>query len=139
MVDGSRDRREVIPWRRATLTWMLIVFVETLHGIAREIFIAPVLGDLRSRQWGVLAGCVLILAIALLTTRWMGAGTRRAQLAVGGFWVLLTLAFELALGRALGEGWDRILADYNPARGGFMMPGMLFLFLTPMLAARLRP
>jgi hypothetical protein len=69
----------------------------------------------------------------------MGAGTRRAQVAVGAFWVLLMLVFEFALGRALGEGWDRILADYNPVRGGFMMLGMLFLFLSPMLAARLRP
>jgi hypothetical protein len=138
MVAGPRERGEVIPWWRATLTWMLIVFVETLHGIAREIFIAPMLGDLRSRQLGVIAGCALVFVIALLTTRWMGARTRRAQLAVGGFWVLLTLAFEFVLGRALGAGWERILADYNPARGGFMILGMVFLFLTPMLAARLR-
>jgi hypothetical protein len=118
---------------------MLIIFVETLHGIAREIFIAPVLGDLKSRQSGVAVGCLLIFAIAWLTTRWMGARTRRAQLMVGGYWVLLTLAFEILLGRAMGLGWDRILADYDPARGGFMILGMIFLFLAPALAARLRP
>jgi hypothetical protein len=117
---------------------MLIILVETLHGMAREIFIAPALGDLRARQVGVLSGCVLIFSIAWLTARWMGARSRRAQLLVGGYWVALTLAFEFALGRALGASWERILEDYNPARGGFMMPGMAFLFLAPMLAARLR-
>ena len=126
------------PGWRASLTWMLIILVETLHGLAREIFIAPALGDLRARQVGVLSGCVLIVSIAWLTARWMGARSRRAQLLVGGYWVALTLAFEFALGRALGASWERILEDYNPARGGFMMPGMAFLFRAPMLAARLR-
>lgn len=139
MVAGPRDREAVsFPGWRASLTWMLIILVETLHGMAREIFIAPALGDLRARQVGVLSGCVLIFSIAWLTARWMGARSRRAQLLVGGYWVALTLAFEFALGRALGASWERILEDYNPARGGFMMLGMAFLFLAPMLAARLR-
>jgi hypothetical protein len=102
------------------------------------VFIAPLLGDLRARQLGVLAGSVLIFFIAWLTTRWMGARSRRRQLQVGAFWVSMTLAFEFALGRALGASWSRILEDYNPARGGFMILGMAFLFLAPMLAARWR-
>jgi hypothetical protein len=117
---------------------MLIILAETLHGLAREIFIAPVLGDLRARQVGVFIGCVLILLIAWPTARWVGARTTRTQLWVGAYWVALTLAFEFALGRALGASWERIFEDYNPARGGFMMLGMVFLFLSPMLAARLR-
>lgn len=117
---------------------MLIILAETLHGLLREIFFAPLLGDLRARQLGVLTGCVLIFAVAWLTARWMGARSRRAQLEVGAFWVLLTLSFEFALGRAMGLGWDRILADYNPARGGYLMLGMFFMFIAPALAARLR-
>ena len=60
-----------------SLAWMLIMLAETVHGMVRELFIAPVLGDLRARQLGVLVGCVLIFAIAWLTARWMGARTRR--------------------------------------------------------------
>lgn len=117
---------------------MVIILAETLHGMAREIFIAPLLGDLRARQLGVLVGCVLIFAIAWLTARWMGARSQRTQLRVGAFWVFMTLVFEFALGRAIGASWERILEDYNPARGGFMILGMAFLFLAPMLAARWR-
>lgn len=139
MVDGTqRGEVAAFPWWRASLTWMLIILAETLHGMAREIFIAPVLGDLRARQLGVAVGCVLILVIAWLTARWIGARSRRAQFAVGALWVALTLIFEFALGRALGASWDRILEDYNPARGGFMILGMAFLFLAPMLAATWR-
>jgi len=139
MVDGSQ-RGEVgaFPWWRASLTWMLIILAETVHGMVREIFIAPVLGDLRARQLGVWVGCVLIFIIAWLTARWVGARSRRTQFAVGGLWVVLTLIFELALGRALGASWERILDDYNPARGGFMILGMTFMFLAPMLAAKWR-
>ncbi len=120
------------------LIWMLIILAETLHGLLREIFIAPELGDLRARQLGVLTGCGLIFLIAWTTARWMGARTRDVQLNVGALWILLTVIFEFALGRAVGLGWDRILADYNPARGGFMILGMVFMFFAPLLAARLR-
>jgi hypothetical protein len=139
MVDGpGRGEIDAFPWWRASLTWMLIMLAETLHGMAREIFIAPLLGDWRARQLGVPVGCVLIFAIAWLTASWVGASSPRAQLRVGAYWVAMTLAFEFALGRATGASWSRILEDYNPARGGFMILGMAFLFLAPMLAARWR-
>lgn len=125
-------------WRRALLAWMLIILAETLHGVAREIFLAPVVGDLRARQWGVPAGCVIILLIACLTTRWIGAVTRAAQWLVGLCWVVLTVLFEMILGRALGFDWDRIFSDYNPARGGYMMFGLAFMLIAPLLAATLR-
>jgi hypothetical protein len=34
--------------------------------------------------------------------------------------------------------WERILSDYNPARGGFMVLGLAFMFFAPRLAAKLR-
>jgi len=125
-------------WRRSTFAWMLIIVLESLHGAVREIFIAPVLGDLRARQLGVLVGSVIVFAVAWLTARWLAATTRRLQLTAGLLWVVLTLTFEVALGRAIGLSWDRILQDYNPARGGFMLLGIAFMAFAPMLAARLR-
>jgi hypothetical protein len=127
-----------MPWFRAALVWMLIMLAETGHGMVREVFIAPVIGGLRARQWGVLTGCIIIFIIAWLTTRWMNATSRRQQFTVGAFWVLLTLIFEFALGRATGASWSRILSDYNPVHGGFMLLGLAFMFITPWLTRRLR-
>ena len=139
MDPGPRSVEERLKaWRRAVLAWMLIILVETVHGVVRELFIAPALGDLRARQLGVLVGCVLIFAVALLTVRWIGARGRGAWLGIGALWVVLTLTFEFTVGRALGYGWQRILSDYNPARGGFMLLGMGFLCVAPLLTAKLR-
>jgi hypothetical protein len=128
----------VFPWWRVTLTWMLIILAESVHGAVREICIAPSIGDLRARQVGVLVGSGIIFALALATARWRGLEPRRALLFTGAYWVALTLVFEFALGRAIGASWDRILSDYNPARGGFMVLGMVFMLLSPLLAAKLR-
>ena len=117
---------------------MLIILAESVHGAAREIFIAPSIGDLRARQWGVLVGSGIVFALSLATARWRGLEPRRALLLTGAHWVMLTLAFEFALGRAIGASWDRILSDYNPARGGFLAFGMVFMLLSPLLAAKLR-
>ena len=127
-----------MPWHRATLVWMLIILAETFNGAVREVFIAPVLGDLRARQLGIPIACVLIFLITWTTLRWLGATTRRAQIGVGLWWAAMTLCFELALGRVLGLSWSRILADYDPTRGGFMVLGLAFMVFAPLLAAKLR-
>ena len=127
-----------MPWFRAAMVWMLIMLAETGSGMVREVFIAPVIGGLRARQLGMLAGCVLIFVIAWLTTRWMNARSLRDQMAVGAFWVVLTLVFEFALGRAMGASWSRLFSDYNPAQGGLMLFGLAFMFITPWLTKRLR-
>lgn len=125
-----------IPWTRATLVWMVIMLAETAHGIVREVFIAPAIGGLRARQWGVLAGSLLVLLITRVLFRWMRANHSRVPLIIGGLWVLLTVTFEIALGRVMGLGWPRILSDYNPAQGGFMVLGLAVMFMAPWLVAR---
>lgn len=139
---GSRDvaARAVsaTPWLRATWVWMLMIVVETLNGFMREIFLAPVIGALRARQTGVLLGSVMVLLIAWACSRRLGARTTRSQLIVGGYWVGLTVVFEISLGRAMDLSWTRILSDYNPAEGGWMILGLAVMFVAPMLAARVR-
>lgn len=57
---------------------------------------------------------------------------------MGGLWIVLTLAFEVGLGRLAGYGWDRIFADYDLARGGLMPLGLLAMGLIPWLVQRLQ-
>src|SRR4051794_8098902 len=99
---GSRSGEVVaFSWWRATITWMVIMLAETVHGMAREIFIAPSIGDLHARQLGVLVGSGIIFAIALATARWRGLEPRRTLWLTGAGWVGVTLVFEFALGRAI--------------------------------------
>jgi hypothetical protein len=137
---GSRSDQVAapFPFGRVVAVWMVIMLAETVHGAMREIFIAPALGDLRARQLGVLIGSLIILAIAWTTARWMRAPTPPLQLKAGATWVALTLMFEISLGLALGLSAERIFSDYNPARGGFMALGLVFMFFAPRLAAKMR-
>ena len=76
----------------------------------------PYVGDFRSSQIGVFTGSLIILAIALLFVRWIGA-TRPAQLlGVGILWGCLTLNFEILFGRfVVGATWERRASDFNGA------------------------
>ena len=57
----------------------------------------------------------------------VGAPTGAAVWTCGLFWLALTLAFEIGLGRTTGMSWDRIASDFDPRRGGLLAFGMLVI------------
>ncbi len=124
---------------RIFMAWLIIIFAEMVHGILRGLFLVPVLGDFASRQVGVFTGSLIILAIAYMTVRWIGAGSVRQLFAAGLIWMTLTLAFEIIFGRfVMHFGWERILSDFNILHGGLLALGMIFMAFSPFLAAKLR-
>ena len=123
---------------RGTAVWFLIALAETVHGILRTLFLQPVVGDQASRQIGVFTGSLMILLIAYAAIGWIGARGTRPLLTLGLMWVLLMILFEVGVGRALGLSWARIISDYIPWKGGFMLLGMLVLAFSPLIATRLR-
>lgn len=81
----------------------------------------------------------LIFAVAYFFIRWITARTTLQLLGVRLLWVVLTVLFEIGLGRfVLGLPWERITEDYDVTRGGFMGVGLLFMAAAPWLAAWLR-
>lgn len=124
---------------RAITIWLVLIVTEVLHGIARGLLLVPYVGEFRSNQIGVFTGSVIILVIALLFVRWIGA-TRPTQLLMVGFvWLGLTVTFEVLFGRlVVGLSWKRLAADYNVLEGGLMPFGLLILLLSPLIAAKVR-
>lgn len=125
-------------WVRALVTWLIIVLAESIHGTVRQLFVAPIMGDLPARQIGVPIGCAIIFFIAWMCICWIGARTFSEQLKVGLSWVVLIVIFEFVLGSALGYSSERMLSDYIVSDGGFMGFGLLFMFFSPALAAKAR-
>lgn len=123
---------------RALVVWLLMMAIETIHGVLRNLFLVPVIGDVGSRQIGVLIGSALILGVAILTIGWIRPTSELSLLTIGAMWLALTLAFEIGLGRALGRPWESMLADYDLSRGGLLSIGMVVLALSPWIAARIR-
>ncbi|MBK9163277.1 MAG: hypothetical protein IPM21_05090 [Acidobacteria bacterium] len=126
-------------WFRAIAVWLLMMAVETVHGILRVVLLAPQIGDLRARQIAIFTGSAIILGIAYLFIGWVGAQSKLKLLAIGFVWMLLTLGFEAVIGiYAFGFGWERILAEYDPRTGSLMLFGLFVLLFAPLVAFGLR-
>ena len=124
---------------RALGAWVILIAVEFIHGALRTVFLTPRVGDLPSRQIGVFVGSLLILAVACLTIRWIGATTRGSLIRIGFLWLVLTVAFELGFGHyAFGRPWSTLALDYNVMQGGLLPFGLIVLALAPLIAAKLR-
>ena len=122
---------------RAVIVWMMIAMAETIHGILRVRLLNRRVGDHRARQIGVGTASAIILFIAWLTVPWIAPASRGDALAVGSFWLVAMLVFEITLGRLVFHAsWDRIGADFDLRRGGLLGFGMLVLFFAPLLLAR---
>ena len=124
---------------RAFAVWLVIIAAETVHGILRGILLVPIVGDLPARQIGVLIGSLLIFSVAYLFIRWIAARTKLQFVVMWLLWVVLTVLFEIGLGRlVLGMPRKRITEEYDVTLGGFMGLGLLFMAAAPWLAAWLR-
>ena len=140
MNDSMQPRKSHRPTfiLRGTLIWLVLILAEIVHGILRAIVIVPLVGEFRSNQIGVFSGSAIILEIAYVTIRWIGAKRVSELLLVGLIWLLLTVVFEVLIGRfVVGYSWERIASDYNLLNGGLMPLGLLVLFLSPMIASKL--
>jgi hypothetical protein len=128
-----------VPWARSIAVWLLIIFAESIHGLLRTLLLAPWIGEFRARQVSVFTGAAIIFAISIATIRWIGARQRGELLRIGIVWVLLTVAFEVSLGRFIMKlDWGRISSDYDLPHGGLMGLGLLAMSVTPLVTASLR-
>ena len=119
--------------------WCCIILVETFHGVVRRLFLEPTIGDFRARQVAVFTGSILILGVAASCIRWIRPTRAADAISVGIVWLVLTLGFELAVGRYVVHAtWDRIASDYDVLRGGLLPIGLVVLVLAPFIAAKCR-
>ncbi|WP_373502443.1 hypothetical protein [Aestuariivirga sp.] len=123
---------------RGLLVWLLIMLVETIHGILRGWLLVPLAGDAAAGRIGWPVGVIIVTAISLMMVRWTGLTRRRDLLLLGVLWAVLTFAFEVMIGVLRGLGTVDILAAINPLAGGLMLYSLTVMLLAPLLAAWLR-
>ena len=112
---------------------------ETVHGILRVALLNPRLGDRRARRVAVFTGSGIIFAIGWFAVPWIGPTNTRECISVGTLWLVSMLAFDVGFGRFVFHfPWHRIAADFDLRKGNLLTLGMGFLFLTPLLVAKLR-
>ena len=124
---------------KSILVWLVFILAESLNGTARIFWLIPLLGENLAHQISFAIGSLLILVIATLFIRWLEASKLSQLLSIGLIWLLLTVLFEIALGRfVLAYSWQQIAADYNVLQGGLMPIGLVLLVFSPLIAAKIR-
>jgi hypothetical protein len=124
---------------RSVAIWFVLIGAEIIHGIARTLWLVPIVGDFRSRQIGVVTGSMMNLAVAALFIRWIHPRRTVDAVIVGITWLALTVTFEVVFGRAVMQAsWQRIGSDYDLVHGGLLPIGLLILALAPFMTAKVR-
>lgn len=123
----------------AVVFWIGIALLEMSHGILRAKFLAPRVGDFRSRQLGVATGSLLILAYAWFVFPYISFHGPSDALLVGGVWLVCMLLFEFIVGRWVFHfPWKWLLNDFNFFQGRLLALGMIVLAAAPWLCGRFR-
>jgi hypothetical protein len=138
MLHEPRPNQQV-EWQmwRAIMVWLLIMLVETVHGVARGLLLAPRVGEEIASRIGWPVGMILVLLVSAAAIRWMRIRGSKALLATGAMWAVLTIGFEFLIGYLRGMGWPEIVAELNPA-SGLMVYSAAVMFFAPLLAGRYR-
>ena len=123
---------------RAGTIWLVILVLASLNGAVRDLVVAPRIGDTAARAISTLILCGLVLLVTWLSIRWVGPRSGRQALAIGLFWLVLTLAFEVGAGRLSGKAWSVVLADYDVLRGRIWVLVPIVTCLAPVWAGRVR-
>ncbi|MFM8747933.1 MAG: hypothetical protein ACKOED_14900 [Aestuariivirga sp.] len=123
--------------KRGLAVWLLIMLIETAHGMLRGLFLAPYVGEETASRIGWPIGLALVFLVSVLTIRWIGV-TGAAPLArLGALWAVLTAGFELLIGVLRGLDASQLLAALDPRTGSIPYSAAVML-LTPLAADWLR-
>ncbi len=122
---------------RGFMVWLLIMLVETVHGILRGLVLAPRMGEEAAARLGWPIGLLLVLAVSYLCIRWTRVTRTSALLVMGAVWAVFTILFEVFIGLLRGMGVPEILAAINPLSGTILYSAAV-MFLAPLAASRLR-
>ena len=123
---------------RALVVWLVFITVESLLGTLRVLFLEPRMGAEPAQWTGFVTGSAALLIVAYLLIEWIRAARWAALLEIGVLWVVLTFAFEMAIGHLRGRSWQSLLAGYDIAHGGLMAIALVLVLLAPLIAAWLR-
>lgn len=106
--------------------------VETLHGIARTVWLAPRTGNERAQRCSIVSGALLAWAVCAAMLPGIRLSGLGAYVTLGLVLAALMAGFDLAMGllmlrRSIGEA----LRDFDPRAGNPLVFGLAALALAP--------
>jgi hypothetical protein len=112
---------------------------ETLHGIARTVWIVPRIGKARAIALSAFTGSLLALLICWWMVPGIGLASTAQHAALGVFLAVFMAGFDIAIGRfVMRRRWVKIRPDFDPRTGNFLLFALMALALMPMAVSWLR-
>ena len=124
---------------RAAGVWGLFVVLAILNAAFRETVLGPLIGHPVALPLSGFLFSILIFLVTLALIPKLSRPSTLPYWAIGGAWVLLTLAFEFIFGHfVMGKAWGEILEIFNVCQGNLMSLVLIAVAVSPYLAWRLR-
>lgn len=124
---------------KATAVWLLLAALAVANGGLRNAALTPRYGEHIGHVLSTIVLCFVIAVVSLAPVGWIGIRGPHSAYFIGVLWLLLTLCFEFLAGHYLfGSSWERLIADYNLARGRVWILVLLTTLYAPRLAAAIR-
>jgi hypothetical protein len=129
----------MILWIKILCICLMLASVETLHGIARTVFIVPRIGNRRAKQYSVISGTLLAFAVCYVMVPWLDLYVGYQLILVGLVLSIFMALFDITLARFVVKlKWESIINDFNPAKGNYLILGLLFLVFIPYAVMKLK-
>ena len=112
---------------------LALASAETLHGIARTMWLTPRIGKERAIKLSAVTGTLLAAAICWLFVPDLKLESSSAHLALGVALAAFMASFDIAIGRWLmRKPWAKIWPDFDPRTGNYLLFGLLALCVIPL-------
>ena len=118
---------------------LMLASVETLHGVARTIFVVPKIGNKRAKQYSVISGTLLAFVVCYIMVPWLDIHIEYQLVLVGLVLAVFMASFDIILAKFVVKlKWKSIINDFNPAKGNYLIFGMLSLIIIPYAVMKLK-
>ena len=124
---------------RYLFVWLLLAVIAIANGVIRQATYGKRLSDLAAHQVSTATAIVATGLVVFLLNRVWPIESGKQAWAIGGAWLLMTIAFEFGFGHYVaGHSWSRLLADYNVLAGRVWALFLCWILVAPYLVFRLR-
>ena len=117
---------------------VLLACAETLHGIVRTVIVTPRIGKYLAIKLSALSGSILAFLICYFFVPPIGLKGQLQHLTLGMLLALFMALFDLFIGHVvMRKSWRKVMTDFDPTTGNYLVFGLAFLVFTPPLLLRL--
>jgi hypothetical protein len=118
---------------------IVLAGAETLHGIARAALLVPRIGKKEAQKVAIITGSALAFGVCYFLVPGIGYSRTGELFGLGLLIALFMSGFDIALAKfLLKRPWRKVLEDFDPRTGNYLLYGVMLLASFPYLVMQLK-